>query len=312
VLKNALRSLSIVPLLATTLHGQTTEKVVFARATLTRSSTWGPAIEAKSYLRVIDADGSHEHDLKLMGVKPAISPEGTKIAYCSGQDSYGYQLWIAEFGGANAHRLLEVKDGSACEPSWSPDGKQLSMVLREKKTPPMIAIINADGSGLRRLVPGLHPSWSAQGDKLAFEEAEGRLLRIATINVDGTNKKVLVAGDSNNFEPAWSPDGRRIAFVSDRNDVCAIYTSSADGQGSLHRMVYTEKGQLANPAWFPDGERIAYEWSGRAGMMNSKSRCSGITYPHVIAITNLSGGSRILTDRTNGMHPAVARVAAPN
>jgi hypothetical protein len=74
-----------------------------------------------------------------------------------------------------------------------------------------IYVINADGSGLRRLTDGLDPAWSPDGTKVAF--ARWRDPRgIYVIDDDGRNETLLF-GWSQAKAPAWSPDGRHIVFT---------------------------------------------------------------------------------------------------
>jgi len=74
-----------------------------------------------------------------------------------------------------------------------------------------IYVINADGSGLRRLTDGMDPAWSPDGKKVAF--ARWRDPRgIYVIDEDGSNETLLF-GWNQAKAPAWSPDGSHIAFT---------------------------------------------------------------------------------------------------
>ena len=73
---------------------------------------------------------------------------------------------------------------------WSPDGRRLAVTL-EYDGNPEIALLNADGSLLRRLTD----HWAVD------------------------------------VSPSWSPDGEQLAFCSDRSGAPQIYVMSADGGG---------------------------------------------------------------------------------
>jgi TolB protein len=74
-----------------------------------------------------------------------------------------------------------------------------------------IYVINADGSGLRRLTDGMDPAWSPDGKKVAF--ARWRDPRgIYVIDEDGSNETLLF-GWKQAKAPAWSPDGSHIVFT---------------------------------------------------------------------------------------------------
>ena len=88
-----------------------------------------------------------------------------------------------------------------------------------------IHVMNADGSGKRRLTPNpaIYPTWSPDGRKIAFYTG-----RIFVMNADGSGKRFLTRAASPLFTWSWSPDGRKIAFTGRDGDVYAI---NADGSG---------------------------------------------------------------------------------
>jgi Tol biopolymer transport system component len=139
-------------------------------------------------------------------------------------------------------------------------------------------LINADGSGLRRLAHGpwsrddqgfrAVPGWSPDGRKLAFTkrlERSGAPCRpagrcndeIYVINADGTGLQRLTRNAVTDGHPVWSPDGRQIAFESGRDGPTEnIYVMNADGSG-LQNLTHTATTSF-DFAWSPDGRRIAY------------------------------------------------------
>jgi Tol biopolymer transport system component len=73
-----------------------------------------------------------------------------------------------------------------------------------------IYLVNADGSGLRRLTQGMDPCWSPDGRLVTFSrwiEPWG----IYAIDADGGNERLLFSS-SVARNPVWSPDGSQIAF----------------------------------------------------------------------------------------------------
>ena len=99
-------------------------------------------------------------------------------------------------------------------------------------------VVNADGSGKRKLAPAARgtPSWSPDGRKIAFGGA--------VVNADGSGLQVLARRHTS---PAWSPDGRKIAYTG-------VYVVNADGSGE--RIVGQGGGWY--PRWSPDGRMIAF------------------------------------------------------
>ena len=120
----------------------------------------------------------------------------------------------------------------------------------------------AAGGEARRLT-GLYadpayPTWSPQGDRIAFQSYLGGTFHIWSMNPDGSGLRQLTTGGYDDREPAYSPDGSRIAFASDRSgtyDVWVLDLASGALRQLTHAAAQTSDYQ---PAWSPDGTRIAY------------------------------------------------------
>src|SRR3970282_552765 len=82
---------------------------------------------------------------KLTGEKGVFS---TKIAYVV-KRGIRYELQIADADGANEQAML-VSHEPIISPAWSPDGSKLAVAL-SREGASQLFLINADGSGVRRL-----------------------------------------------------------------------------------------------------------------------------------------------------------------
>lgn len=126
-----------------------------------------------------------------------------------------------------------------------------------------IYVVNADGSGLRRLTTDpaadFDPSWSPDGRQIAFRhETEGgeATAEIYVMNADGSERRNLTMRPGQDHSPAWAPNGRRIAFASVRGGAMpSIWTMNADGSGQKR----VTRGTGEYPAWSPNGKRIAFD-----------------------------------------------------
>jgi Tol biopolymer transport system component len=114
-----------------------------------------------------------------------------------------------------------------CQPSWSPDGRQLAFVryiMTTENHNGNVFVVNSDGSNLRQLTelaPNQRPAWptwSRDGSRIAFqvltsqrdklwitdEMSGGVRMDIYTIAADGSDVRQLT-DDGCNGEPSWGP-----------------------------------------------------------------------------------------------------------
>jgi Tol biopolymer transport system component len=203
---------------------------------------------------------------------PSWSPDGRFIAYRSEPHEYP-ELWVMTPDGTGQHRL--TWDGGF--PDWSPDG---SMIAYAPGGGPSgrssIAIMNADGSGRRRLPHtdyGELPSWSPDGKRIAFSNNLSGEGLMYIVDVDGSRVMDLsTVGEGK--QVAWSPDGRSILFASSRDhpdNYRDIYVMRPDGSG-VKRLTHV---RAETPAWSPDGRYIVFSAPGGLGVMRADG--SGIT-----------------------------------
>jgi Tol biopolymer transport system component len=105
------------------------------------------------------------------------------------------------------------------------------------------------------------PTWSPDGNRIAFHSSRDGNREIYVMNADGSNQTRLTDNPAHDFGPSWSPDGSRIAFVSDRDGDWNIYTMDADGSNQIRLMetyYRAYSGNWAKPSWSPDRLWIAF------------------------------------------------------
>jgi Tol biopolymer transport system component len=113
-------------------------------------------------------------------------------------------------------------------PRYSPDGTRVTFTRLKRFLPDggalsAVLVMNADGSGLRRLTRfddnAAESDWSPDGRSIVYNDSDDRIqaAEIFSIRPDGTHRRQLTQGrDSSSFRPVWSPSGRRIMFTRAR------------------------------------------------------------------------------------------------
>jgi Tol biopolymer transport system component len=98
-----------------------------------------------------------------------------------------------------------------------------------------IYVINADGSGQRRLTRNrakdIAPVGSPDGRRIAFASDRDGNFELYVMAANGSRPRRLTWNAGVDADPTWSPDGRRIAFESKRGESSEIYVMNADGGG---------------------------------------------------------------------------------
>lgn len=169
---------------------------------------------------IADADGSNPRLLVRNGFLPAISPDGSRIAYSANCESPAYNCSTAFVVATEARaepRLLGVGLGGTIR--WTSDSKRLVVEVSSSEDLRELVTIDVESGKVTRLAKGRFWGWSISpdGKQVVFalagvEDADSVLGTKADLFVErlsgGKADRITATGDAS--DPVWGP--KSIAF----------------------------------------------------------------------------------------------------
>lgn len=217
-----------------------------------------------STIVVMRPDGSERREVGPGGYSPAWSPDGTRLAWTTGD-----ALVVTD--GNLTPSELAVSTRSAGNLRWSPDGSLIAFDAIDCPAcppdepiagdPPSATwIVGPDGSGARQVTGGDYSGladWSADGATLSFIQYDlsGEFAtRAYLLSVEGGDRRYLLDSAAVTPPPAWSPDGTRLAMATPDG----IVVAGGDGSGASLLVPSDGGAFLGDVLWSPSGAWLAY------------------------------------------------------
>lgn len=197
---------------------------------------------------------------------PAVSPDGSRIAFVRGLNGATSDIHVMPFGGGPPSRVTwDNQDIVGLD--WSADGRAL-VYATDRAGGYTIWRVPVDGGAPQLLVGGAakvkHPSVARASGRITYESWSYEINLWESpvsdrLDLEGdlgpTLQPVVRTSDQWNHSPDVSPDGRRLAFVSTRSGGAEVWIADRDG-ASPRQMTTFGRASLRQPRWSPDGTRL--------------------------------------------------------
>jgi Tol biopolymer transport system component/DNA-binding winged helix-turn-helix (wHTH) protein len=202
---------------------------------------------------------------------PALSPDGTRLAFLRFEDSAVIDLCLLSLAGGAPHcRSLQATWPAGV--SWTSSGDSI-IVSAVRTAGHRLWRYDLKGSTPVALTTGeeeaVLPTASRAGGHLAYvlSRSNGNLWQLE-VNRSGrvrvTDAKPVARSTRWQADPAFSPDGEKIAFLSDRSGSQEIWISDIANQ-TLTQITNFGGPLTGSPSWSPDGRQIAFDSEHGAG-----------------------------------------------
>ena len=268
-----------------------TSTVVFESATATLSpSPAGPPTETAAPISLLDPDAVQEavnregllvlamrdglyshlfiyHPLYLPltrltdtpwdDITPAISPDGTQVAFSSRANGY-WDLYTINLVSGQRTRLTDTPEYEAA-PSWSPDG-QWAVYERFNGANSDLFLLQINGAQepiqlTDDVAIDSSPAWAQQGRQIAFSSTRSGDEDIWLADLDKVDDRFVNLSSNENARdrfPVWSPDGSRLAWSAQHDGFWDLMVWDSSQPNLLPRAA----GEGDRPAWSPDGSLL--------------------------------------------------------
>ena len=223
-----------------------------------------PEIGSRTKARAVaDELLTKERSEGTLHLAPALSPDGSQVAYFSEKDFYSVDLYLADgVTGKVKRRILKSGVSSNYETyrfinsqaNWSPDGKYLAFAAKRGPRDDIVIVDVARNKQVERIQLKLERRHHAVVEP---RRKAARLHRatmagssdLFIVDRDGSNLRRLTNDKYADLHPVWSPDGNTIAFATDRGPRDRFQQARASATSASPCTTWPAAGSRCSTTW---------------------------------------------------------------
>jgi TolB protein len=194
-------------------------------------------------------------------ITPAISPDGSRIAFASNRDGF-YDLYLLDLQSGGVQRLTQTEQFDS-SPTWSPDlawiayttyvDDNLEIAFYSLTDPAQGQILLTDDPASDH-----SPAWAPNGRQIAFvsDRSGDSEIWLADLDIKDESRFTNLSHSPQSAEshPAWNADGSRLMWASDSLQLGYSGIYIWDVKQPTRPAQWIGDGDW--PAWNPQGDQV--------------------------------------------------------
>lgn len=200
--------------------------------------------------------GGEATPLVAPALDPAVSPDGTRLAYAAPDSAGNLRIWVAPLADlSKARRLTHDDDGLWWHrrPSWSPDGQTICYTGQQD-----LWVVPAAGGRARALTTlgfaDVRPTWAPARGHIYFSSYWRGVQALWRVRSDGGGVERLTSGNGTEDHPTISGDRTGLAYSTFAENPDVVLRDRASGAEWRLPGLREE----LNPTLRPDGGAVVF------------------------------------------------------
>lgn len=281
-----------------------------------RKRYWPLVVDKKYFDEYGKLETDHLKKWATFNFKPAVSPDGKKVAYFTNEDFYT-NIVVADIPDKESDNTIKAKsiivDGNRSDDfeelrilsnriSWSLDGKRLLFASKSNGRDSLLWVDSKSGDIIRKYQPPLrflgYPGINRDNSHAVFVGMRKDHLELFILDLDTGFLESLVNDLFDKKDPVFSRDGKEIFFVSNRNKLnnvesrnYGLFKVNLKSKKVIPITLEDNELDISSPEISPDGKLLTFSGrrDGITNIYTANIVDSKIGSP-LIQQTNLLGG----------------------